>query len=174
LGEIINVLLEIAKIESGQEVQKQPLRLDELIFDVIEELNTVYPNFYFEVNYTPDEINESSLIIKANRMLMKQAFQNMLTNCIAYSSNQRAEIKIDCTSKNLLTIYISNFGPIVSKEEDQSLFTQFFRGKNSQKKMGFGLGLVLTKKILALYSGRIVYSTPNLNLNVFELRFLLS
>ena len=174
LGEIINVLLEIAKIESGQEVQRQPLRIDELIFDVIEELDTVYPDFYFEVNYQPDEINESSLLLKANKMLMKQAFQNMLTNCIAYSNNQRAEIKIDCTNNSQLTIYISNLGPTLSKEEGRALFTQFFRGKNSQEKMGFGLGLVLTKKILALFSGKIVYSTPSPNLNVFDLRFPLS
>jgi len=174
LGEIINVLLEIAKIESGQEVQQHPLRIDELIFDVIEELNLVYPDFYFEVNYRPDEINETSLILNGNRMLMKQAFQNMLTNCVAYSSNQRAEIKIDCTNQSRLSLYISNVGPVLSREEGKALFTQFFRGKNSQEKMGFGLGLVLTKKILALYSGQIIYSTPTANLNVFELRFPLS
>ncbi|MCH8496795.1 MAG: hypothetical protein LAT57_14340 [Balneolales bacterium] len=66
LGSIINVLLEISKIESGQQTQKQSLRIDELFFDVIEELNSIYPDFHFEVNYVPDEVNENRLLISVN------------------------------------------------------------------------------------------------------------
>lgn len=174
LGEIINVLLEIAKIESGQKIKAQAIRVDELIFDIIAELNMVYPDFYFEVNYSPNEFEETSLVISVNKMLLKQAFLNLLTNCITYSNNQKAEIKIDCTQTQQLKISVSNVGPTLSHAEEASLFNRFFRGANSHEKIGFGLGLALTRKIIALYAGTIAYSNPLPRLNVFEVEFPLS
>src|SRR5690606_16908209 len=42
LGNIIHVILEVSKIESGQKIRKLPTRIDEMIFDTIEELNIIY------------------------------------------------------------------------------------------------------------------------------------
>ncbi|MDR7130812.1 signal transduction histidine kinase [Algoriphagus sp. 4150] len=174
LGGIINVLLEISKIESGQQTQKQPLRIDELFFDVIDELNAIYPDFHFEVNYVPDEIDENSLIINLNPLLIRQAVHNLLSNCVSYSSDHKAEISIDCTESDYLKIQIINAGKPISTEEESFLFNHFFRGKNSQGIIGFGLGLVLTKKIVELNSASITYSNPSDNSNVFEVRFSLT
>jgi two-component system, OmpR family, sensor histidine kinase ArlS len=174
LGSIINVLLEISKIESGQQTKKQALRIDELFFDVIEELNAIYPDFHFEVNYVPDEINENRLIINLNPVLIRQAVQNLLSNCVSYSNNSKAEIKIDCSDSNGLKIQIINSGSPISIEEKNFLFNHFFRGKNSEGKIGFGLGLVLTKRIAEINSATITYLNPAPNINVFELNFPLS
>ena len=86
LGEIINVFLEISKIESGQPINKIEVRIDEVLFDIIEELKIIYPDFHFELNYFPDKFEDSLLIVGGNKMLIKQAFQNLLVNCIIYSS----------------------------------------------------------------------------------------
>lgn len=174
LGSIINVLLEISKIEAGQETEKQPMRIDELFFDVIEQLNVIYPDFRFEVNYAPDEINESRLIIPLNPILTRQAIQNLLSNCVTYSDNSKAEVKFDCSARNELIIQVVNSGEPISPEEEKFMFNSFFRGENSEGKVGFGLGLVLTKKIAELHSATITYSNPAPNLNVFELSFPLS
>lgn len=171
LGEIINVFLEISKIESGQQIKKSDARIDEELFDIIEELKIVYPNFHFELNYFPNKFNESRLIIKMNKMLIKQAFQNLLINCITYGSEQIANIKIDCSSTDGLTIAISNEGNTVSENEKIHLFNHSFRGKNSEGKVGFGLGLVLAKRILDFHFATIIYSNPENNLNVFTVRF---
>lgn len=174
LGSIINVLLEISKIESGQQIQTQRLRIDELFFDVIEELSSIYSDFHFEVNYTPNEIDDKKLVINLNSILIKQAIHNLLTNSISYNQNSEAEIKFDCSDSTNLKIQIINTGKPISTEEENLLFKRFFRGKNSEGKNGFGLGLVLTKKIIELNSASISYNNPTPNLNVFELHFPLS
>jgi len=171
LGSIINVLLEISKIESGQPIQKQPVRIDELIYDVIDELNIIYPDFHFEINYMPDIIDESKLIINLNPILIRQAFQNLLNNCILYSNEAKAQITMDCTSETLLKIQIKNTGKPISEDEKKYLFKHFFRGQNSHGVTGFGLGLVLTKKIIELNGAAINYANPTENENVFELGF---
>jgi two-component system, OmpR family, sensor histidine kinase ArlS len=174
LGEIINVLLEISKIESGQQSKMQASRIDEVFFDIIEELNTIYPDFHFEVNYFPNEINEKRLVINLNQILIRQAIQNLLTNCISYSNNSKAEIKFDCSCEKNLKIQISNYGQTISIEEEKFLFNHFFRGENSKGKIGFGLGLVLTEKIINLGSAKITYSSPSDDYNVFKIQFPLS
>jgi len=170
LGEIINVFLEISKIESGQQITKSSVRIDEILFDIIGELKNIYPRFDFDLNYFPIEFEESRLTTDANKRLIKQAFQNLLINCISYASDQKAQIKLDCSQNEELVISISNFGEAISKEEEKFVFNHSFRGKNSEGKIGFGLGLALAKRIIDFHSGRIIYSSPADNLNVFEVR----
>ncbi|MGN6439152.1 MAG: sensor histidine kinase [Agriterribacter sp.] len=167
LADVITVLLEISKIESGQNVAKQPVRIDEIVFDCIEELNMLYPGFVFEVHYIPDAPDASKLVVNANEMLLQEAFKNLLGNCIAYSSEAKAEITIDCTGSQQLKISIVNQGRSVAPEEKKYLFSHFFRGENSRGKVGFGLGLVLTKNIIELHRGTIVYANPQENINAF-------
>lgn len=170
LGEIINVFLEISKIEAGQEITKADVRMDEVLFDIIGELKIIYPYFDFELNYFPIEFEESRLTIHTNRKLIKQAFQNLLINCISYSSDQKGQIKLDCSQNDELVVSISNLGQAVSKDEEKYLFNHSFRGKNSEGKIGFGLGLVLSKRIIDFHSGSITYYNPSYDLNVFEVR----
>lgn len=174
LAEIINTLLEISKIEAGQNTVKNTIRIDEIIFDCIEELNTLHPEFIFEVNYLPAEPDTDALSIMANEMLIRQAFQNLLSNCIAYSDSNNAGVKIDSSGNEGLSISFINPGATISAKEEKLLFTHFFRGENSRNKIGFGLGLTLTKAIIELHNGTIKYTNPERNLNVFEVKLLSS
>lgn len=171
LGEIISVFLKISKLEAGQPIEVANLRIDDLLFDSIEELKGIYPHFSFEVNYFPDDFEDSTLVINASKTLVKQAFLNLLLNAIHYSNDDKAEIKINCSLKNTLLITIRNNGEIVSEEEQGKLFEHAFRGKNSKGKTGFGLGLVLAKKIFEFYNGEISYRSSTQNSNIFEVHF---
>lgn len=171
LGTIIHALLEIAKIESNKPALNQKLRVDEILFDVIAELNIIYPEFNFDINYSPKEFNEEFLLIQGNSSLIRQAFQNILSNSIFYNNKNKAEIQFDGNDKGLLKIKISNPGSPLTPEEAGYLFQPFFRGKNSQNKTGFGLGLVLAKRIFDLHNARISYTSPGTDRNVFEVSF---
>jgi signal transduction histidine kinase len=172
LGEIINSLLEIAKAESGNANKKERIRIDELIFDVTDELKVVYPNFQFSVDYAQTE-DENHLMLFANVRLLKAALTNLMLNCIQYSNDEKARITIG-NKANRLEITFENKGAVISKNEIQFLFQRFFRGENSKGKRGFGLGLVFVQKILALHNGSISYCTPNEHTNIFTLSIPLS
>lgn len=167
LGGIINVLLEISKIDSGQKVSKHSLRVDELLFDIIDELNRIHPEYIFELNYPSVSFDESQLHVSANRLLIKQAFQNLLLNGVVYSENSKVEVLIDFPSPKTIKISFTNSGKTLSDSETKFLFSHFFRGENSKDKSGFGLGLVLTYRIIELHSGQIKYETPSENVNRF-------
>lgn len=171
LADIINSLLEISKIESSETVNYTKLRIDELIFNKIEEINHIYPDFMFEVNIYPSIEHDNDLTINLNEKLIDLVITNMLSNCQKYSSDKISKINIEKIN-NKLHIQFINKGEFIQQKEKEYLFKHLFRGKNSISKNGFGLGLVLTDKILKLHSAEIHYNSDPINhTNIFTLIF---
>lgn len=168
LSEIINSLLEIAKTESGNTFVQEQIRIDELIFDVSEELKQLYPDFVFSIEYLKTE-NETSLTVSANPRLIKAALMNLMLNCVQYSSNKKAKITLNGEQTNRLDILFENKGAAINSKENQYIFQHFFRGENSKGKRGFGLGLVFIHKIILLHGGRVSYTAPDSHTNIFTI-----
>lgn len=170
LSEIINLLLELSKTDSGEAIPKTSIRVDELIFDTMDELSQLYPNFEFSVHYVGDTDHENQLTILGSTRLLKAAFTNLMLNSIHYSTDQEADIKI-ILGESQLQIDFINQGPIIAPEEQKFLFQHFFRGENSKGKSGFGLGLVFIHKIIAQHHGQISYQTDGQISNNFTVQF---
>jgi len=156
LGDTINALLEISKVETGNQAPFQRNRIDELLFDVIDKLQTLAPGFEFNVTFSPQIETEEALLVHCNAKLMKIAFTNLLLNCIRYSQSNQAKVKIQAEEQRVCLAF-SNDGAPIETEEQKYLFNYFFRGRNSKGKGGFGLGLVMVQKIMQLHKGRIEY-----------------
>lgn len=169
LGDIINALLEISKVETGNKLETENVRIDELIFDTADELKHLHEDFTFEIELDESISNEESLLIKGNQKLLRLAIMNLATNCIRYSDNRKAKFKI-YLDENELHLDAINHGKIINDHEKQFIFQHFFRGENSKEQRGFGLGLVLINKIILLHHADISYSSAN-NINTFTLRF---
>jgi len=167
LSEIINSLLEIAKAESDDSLMRNKVRVDELIFDVADELYTLYPDFQFSIEYSQVD-EENNLVILANIRLIKAAISNLMINCIQYNKGNKARIILMNTIDNLI-VEFENDGPVINEDEKQYLFQHFFRGQSSKGKKGFGLGLVFIHKIILLHGGSISYVAENNVTNIFKI-----
>ncbi len=169
LSKIINSLLEIAKTESGNTPKLSKIRIDELIFDLVDELNVLHPDFQFSIKYSDSVEDESKLTIFANLRLLKAALSNLMINCIQYSIDNLATIVITPINKRLQIDFINN-GPVINENERQYIYGRYFRGENSRGKRGFGLGLVFIKKILTMHDGTISYlANEEANSNTFTI-----
>lgn len=165
LADIIDILLELSKFENNGTLQKSKIRLDELIFNTIEDLNILYPAFNFTVEMNGNISHEELLTINANENLIKLAINNILNNCVQYSINNKAKIIITYSQGTIQIDFINKSGKFVNNQT-MPIFDYYFRGDNSIGKKGFGLGLVLTKKIIELHNGHIHY-TYNDELGIF-------
>ena len=170
LSDIINALLEISKTESGNTLSFELVRIDDMIFDIIDEIKKLHPQYEFIVDINGELDDERSLMVRANSRLLTSALMNLATNAIYYSDANTSNITIIPT-KTSLRIEFQNLGKTISANEQQYLFQHFFRGENSKGKRGFGLGLVLVSRIIELHHGKIHYQTiePGNNLFIVEL-----
>jgi len=105
--------------------------------------------------------DEQQLMVFGNANLLFMALKNVVENGCKYSENHSAEILASFTNDDII-IKVKSKGDIIAESDIENIFQPFFRTASSQHKQGFGLGLTLTKRILALHKGSItVISGPD-------------
>lgn len=168
LSEIINLLLELSKTDAKDRIPKSLIRIDELLFDCIEEVQMLAPDFHFQITYGDNFDEDSQLNVQGSQELLKAAFLNLMVNCTHYSIENTASIRLEHQPGKLLLFFV-NKGPVLQDQERKLLFTHFFRGQNSAGKTGFGLGLVFVRKIIKRHGGKISYSPVGNHENTFKI-----
>lgn len=171
--EKVNSLLLFSRLEQLDKSSLNEIgRLDEMVFDVIDELKQAYEGFSTGFSILGD-INESydKLEITCKIALIKIAISNLLRNAYLYSESHKISVEIDLNVPYRSVLRIINDGVTLDYDDRKRLFNAFNRGKNSTGKQGTGLGLAIAKSIVQLHDGELVYRVEN-GLNVFEMRFL--
>lgn len=99
--------------------------------------------------------------ILADEKLLRHILMNLLSNAIKYSP-QGGKIQFGATVQTDVTKFtVSDEGLGIDLEEVELIFEPFYRGKNSGKISGSGLGLSIVKSALETLGGTIICtSTP--------------
>lgn len=84
---------------------------------------------------------------------------------IEYTGNHeenKAEILLGAEQNEMFVrIWVRDYGTGIEEGEKASVFQRFYRGKNAEKKEGFGLGLYLTREIVLLHNGFVKLKRKN-------------
>jgi signal transduction histidine kinase len=172
ISELIHSLLILSKNDKTISSKEQMNRIDEIIYDCIEKINTIYPDckvyFDIEIENEFDDIKE----LRGSKSLLEIAFINLIKNAFIYSDNQEVHIKI-LQKENEIQCIITNRGKQINEADQKRLFEPFMRGQNSSGISGFGLGLRIVERIAHLHKGSIQYRSYDSIWNEFVLRFIL-
>jgi signal transduction histidine kinase len=126
--------------------------LTQLIEKTIDEIKLITkPNQ--EIIYQHEGTNEVTLDKKFSRNICT----NLLSNAIQYSE-KNIFINTSITSERI-QIIVKDQGIGIPKEEQEYLFTRFFRAKNATNIQGTGLGLNIVRKYLELMNGSITFES---------------
>ncbi|MDY7037016.1 MAG: response regulator [Thermodesulfobacteriota bacterium] len=161
LLELINDLLDIAKIEAGIPIQHQvPTDLENIIKETI----SLMESRGREQNVTIKYVCRNMKPVQADPKRMEEVFSNLITNAINYSPGGGS---VDVLAQGLgeyVEIKVKDTGVGIDSEELPKIFDRFYRVKHQKTRqvMGTGLGLSIVKGILEAHHGTIdVESTPN-------------
>jgi len=92
---------------------------------------------------------------------LRQVISNMIDNAIYYSKpGSTIEVNLEIKGKDLV-FTVKDTGIGVPKAEQAGLFGKFFRASNARKRRpdGTGVGLFLSKKVVALHGGKIIFES---------------
>lgn len=156
MSETSEKLLQIAKIQSGTgSIQFAPVRMDELIFQVKNQVVKSQAGYSvnFEITNLPDD--EAQLSISGNEPLLRLALLNLMDNACKFSSDHRAQVRLFFEKENVLSIEISDRGPGIAEADLPMIFEPFFRSAKTAGVRGSGVGLSLVKNILDLHTAQI-------------------
>ncbi len=169
LSHIINAMLDISKTEHQLlDVLSVPIRLDELLFECVDEINFLYDDVQFDFQMDTSIDSSDNLTVFGNGRMLKMAIMNLLKNAVNFSQEDLPVISLSASADNI-SLSVINDGLTISEEEQSQLFRHLFRGENSRNVKGFGLGLVLTQRIVAIHHGAVTYAITNEGKNQFLL-----
>lgn len=171
LVELTNSLLLLSRYEKAHLSGHIPsLRVDEVLYNTIEEVQALAPEYRVILDFMEIPGNENYLVVQGNEPLLRTAFRNLLENACRYADDHTAFIHILGNPEHL-EICFDNRGSILSEAERARLFTPFFRGGNAGGRRGYGLGLVIAQRILAIHGAGVEYLHPTPDTNRFVVKF---
>lgn len=154
--QLINGLLQLAKSEQGESnLMHKPVRVDEVLFEVQEELLGQRPDYNIFIDFEEIVEEDEPLTVMGNRALLKTLFNNLFENACKYSENHTAEVKIKFNKVNLI-INIADTGHGIAKEDQERVFEPFYRTASAANYKGHGIGLSICKRITDIHKGKIV------------------
>ncbi len=104
--------------------------------------------FVFEHPDTP-------ITLDADRDRIVQAVRNLIDNAVKYSVEDGAiEVRIG-GDENTATIEVGDYGAGISEADMKRIFEPFIRGEQSSDSSGSGLGLFITRGIVAEHHGTL-------------------
>lgn len=98
--------------------------------------------------------------IRGNRVLLRQVFQNLMTNAVKFRSDEPLEIAVTLGEKNgVPAILFSDNGIGIDPDFREKAFQLFQRGRAGKGAGGFGIGLAMVAKSVRLMGGDIDLSS---------------
>lgn len=156
MNELISTLLNITRMESGTiTVTPKSLRVDHLAEEVIKELSLMAADK--QIALTVTLAGKGSPLVKTDQLILKEVLSNLLANGIKYTpEGGSVAVKIQPRAHDVLVMVIDT-GWGIPLEDQEQIFTKFFRAANTVKRetTGTGLGLYLVKGLLDTLGGTI-------------------
>ncbi|MBE9484152.1 MAG: PAS domain S-box protein [Bacteroidetes bacterium] len=153
---IINDLIDISKIESGQmEVSLTESKVNEQIEYIYSFFKHEAENKRLKISFNNDLPAEKS-IINTDREKMYAILTNLVKNAIKYT--HEGAIKFGYKKKgDFLEFYVSDSGIGIARDKQQLIFDRFVRADLSLSSQyeGAGLGLSITKAYVEMLGGKI-------------------
>lgn len=163
LRKLIDQILDLAKLQSGK------LKLRTHRQDLIAFLNRQINSFQSALARKPG-LNlsfhhaDQKLFLYFDENKLETIFINILSNAVKYSAG-KGELKISVENGrdhtkptgNFIRIKISDDGIGIKPEELEHIFSRFYRSQSASNSNleGTGIGLELTKELVALHGGEI-------------------
>jgi PAS domain S-box-containing protein len=155
LNDLLEDFLSLGKLDEGKVgANFQDFDLYELIQDTIDEMKGIVENGQKIVYRHSGNKN-----IESDKKLVKNVLINLLSNAIKFSGSGGQVFITSEVAGGQAAISVKDEGMGISDEDQQHLFSSFFRGKNAINIQGTGLGLHIVKRYLDLLHGEVELSS---------------
>ena len=164
LLEMINGILDIAKIEAGKmELHYEKVDIKELLVNIVNMLNPLAEQKELTFSLDMKEFHGDNIFI--DPYFVKQIIINLLSNAIKFTEKGGVAIHLKMLSSKELQLSISDTGIGIDAEDLAKLFQDFAQldHKIQKKYKGTGLGLSLSKKLAQLLNGDLLIKSEGID-----------
>jgi len=161
---LINSLLEVhAAREQGVIVECSPVQLSQLSRAIVADMEPILlKNQATLKNLVSDDLPD----VSADATQLWRVFENLITNALKHNPpgvhiTLSATVEEAKSQSRMIRCAIADNGVGITQEQCDRLFELYYRGGNTRRSPGFGLGLYLCRQIITAHRGEIgVTSSP--------------
>lgn len=170
---LINDIIDIAKIETGQLILKPRfIKISKFIADLhisIQNQNKIYGNQELEIRTDIDDFHPEYKIF-TDQLRLKQVILILISNALKFTPKGYVEYGIKKAGDAEILIYVKDTGIGIPENKIDLLFNQFGKMQDGVyiNPVGTGIGLSLAKFLIEALGGTIrVESTENIGTTFF-------
>lgn len=153
LLKLVNDLLDFHRLESNKmEVNRVAFNPYQLFEEIKTSFEPVAAKKSLDLIYRMDDSLNGNYI--GDPFRIRQIVDNLMSNALKFTSEGSVGLTVSY-EESRLTFSISDTGSGISAEEKEKIFQEFTRLQSAQGEEGFGLGLSITQKLVALLEGAI-------------------
>lgn len=151
LTDIMESVLQSSRLEEGHiEVHRVTVDLEALVCELVGSAAETYRDWSISCLSGGDLLS-----LKADPVLMRQVIVNLLSNAVKYS-NPGSNIAVRVWAEDgEARISVRDSGVGIPADEQDKIFTRFFRASTSVGRPGTGIGLHLVHHFVTLHGGRV-------------------
>lgn len=158
---LINDLLNVSKIEEGKFLNKPTQEiLPKIIEEALALLLSAAKNKQLKLTFEKPKGKLPKILIDKDKIIL--VLHNLVENSIKYTNEGEIKVKIEFSKEHKqFLVSVKDTGVGVPKEEQDKIFTRFFRAGNASKvdTEGTGLGLYITQHIIQSHGGKIWFES---------------
>ena len=149
---LLNSLLYYYRLSSGKDRVNETLFLPKSIADELESMFLLAAEEK-GIDLHADFEGEN-VLVSGDKERILQIGQNLMSNAVKFTEEGGVSLLVRYAEGTLL-LEVCDTGTGISKEEQNAIYEPFSRLANADVKDGFGLGLSITRKLVALLNGDI-------------------
>ncbi len=151
MGSLVNNLLDMARLQSGQVTLKREWQpVEEVIGSALKASTRALADRTVHIDMKPE-----LPFVEFDAVLIERVLCNLLENAGKYTNPGNNIIIQAQRIKESIQISVSDDGPGFSAGSEESVFDKFTRGRTESPISGVGLGLAICRAIVEAHNGRI-------------------
>ncbi|WP_192821843.1 hybrid sensor histidine kinase/response regulator [Rufibacter sp. LB8] len=153
---ILNDFLSLSRIEEGK-IYNVPttFELEPFAAEVVDEMQS-YIKVGQQIHYQHQGAADA---VTLDKQLLKNVLLNLLSNASKYSAEGKNIYLTTQTSAKEIKITVKDEGIGIPAQDQQHLFTLFFRAQNAANYEGTGLGLNIVKRYVDIMQGTLTFES---------------
>jgi len=155
LTEMVNDLLDLAKIEAGKtSMRLAPVSVSEMISGLRGVFRPVMQNDAVALTF---EDVDPTLMLCTDEGKLAQVLRNFVSNAVKFTERGEVRLNVALDVPEQITFEVCDTGVGIAPDDQQRIFQDFAQLDNPKQKhvKGTGLGLSLSRKIARLLGGEI-------------------
>ncbi len=150
LNDMVLQLRKLADLQTS-EIEHSPVKIDELLNELVAEFSTSKPNLTLNVPHMPWSLPE----VSGDVDLLYLALRNVLGNAVKFTQPDESIQVRAYEDTNHIVVEVADEGSGIPENELSHVTEELFRGKGARGTPGSGLGLALVNAIVERHGGQI-------------------